>query len=88
MAKAKIKKLNRLTAFDYVIVAIMLVIGFIFLYPVYRTFIISFSDTYSITRGWVQWYPMGFNIKAYGEILKNDRVPLHTGIPSSRLLSA
>jgi len=75
MAKAKKSKLHKLTTFDYVIVAVMLVLGFIFLYPVYRTFIISFSDTYSITRGWVQWYPMGFNVKAYGQILADNRIP-------------
>ncbi len=73
---AKKSKLNRLTTFDYVVIFSLLVFGFIFLYPVYRSVIISFSDTYSITRGWVHWYPMGFNLKAYGEILKNNRVPL------------
>ncbi len=73
---AKKSKLNRFTTFDYVVIFSLLVLGFIFLYPVYRSVIISFSDTYSITRGWVQWYPMGFNVKAYGEILKNNRVPL------------
>ncbi len=73
---AKKSKLNRLTTFDYVVIGLLLLFGFIFLYPVYRSVIISFSDTYYITRGFVQWYPMGFNLGAYKLILSNNRVPL------------
>ena len=60
---------------DYVIAVILLVLGFVFLYPMYYTIIISFSDTFNITAGNVKFWPKGFNIAAYNQILSNNRVP-------------
>ncbi len=72
MAKAK---LNKYTTMDYVIALILIVLGFIFLYPMYYTIIISFSDTTNITLGNVKFWPMGFNVTAYKQILSNNRIP-------------
>lgn len=60
---------------DYVIALILIVLGFIFLYPMYYTIIISFSDTANITLGNVKFWPMGFNVTAYKQILSNNRIP-------------
>jgi len=73
MAKSMLK---RFTTMDYVITVILLGLGFIFLYPVYYTIIISFSDTFNITAGNVKFWPLGFNVSAYKQILSNNRVPL------------
>ena len=68
-------KLNKYTAIDYIIALVLLVMGFIFLYPMYYTVIISFSDTANITLGNVKFWPLGFNVTAYKQILANNRIP-------------
>ena len=69
MSKSRLKRLKRLTMMDYVITVILLGLGFIFLYPVYYTIIVSFSDTFNITAGNVRFWPLGFNVSAYKQIL-------------------
>lgn len=68
-------KFKKLTTVDYVIFIILLILGFIFLYPVYYTIIISFSDTYNITIGNVKFWPLGFNTTAYRQIITHRRIP-------------
>lgn len=72
MSKSKLK---RFTTMDYIVAIILLGLGFIFLYPVYYTIIVSFSDTFNITAGNVKIWPLGFNVAAYRQILSNNRVP-------------
>ena len=67
--------LKRLTLMDYIVSFVLLVLGFIFFYPMYYTVIISFSSTSSITRGIVKFWPSGFNLLAYKQILSNARIP-------------
>lgn len=68
-------KLKKFTTMDYIIFVILAILGFIFLYPMYYTIIISFSDTYNITAGNINFLPKGFNFLAYKQILSNNRVP-------------
>ncbi len=68
-------KLKRLTTMDYVVFFILGILGFIFLYPVYYTVIISFSSTYNIISGNVNLIPLGFNLNAYKQIISNERIP-------------
>lgn len=67
--------LKRLTLMDYLVAFVLLIMGFIFFYPMYYTVIISFSNTSSITRGIVRFWPSGFNLLAYKQILSNARIP-------------
>jgi len=69
-------KLKGYTALDYVLLLILAALGFIFLYPVYYVFCISFSNNFNIASGLVTFFPRGFNTNAYRVILNDQRIPL------------
>lgn len=54
---------------------LMAAIGIITVYPIIYVTAISFSDTASIVQSKVFLWPKGFNLEAYTEVLKNDRIP-------------
>lgn len=54
---------------------VMAAVVLVTLYPVVHVVAVSFSDSVSIVQNSVTWFPKGFNIDAYKEILANDRVP-------------
>ncbi len=66
---------KKMTLFDIVNGFIMLLVGFILLYPIIYIVSVSFSDTIYIVQNKVTFFPKGFNIEAYKLILKNARIP-------------
>lgn len=65
---------SRKNAFDYVNVAIMVLLLAITLYPLYYMGIISISDGGAVSRGEVLWMPHGVNLQAYKYVLDDPSV--------------
>ena len=60
--------------FDTVNIAIMCILLFIFVFPLYYTVIASFSDIHELALGNVVWRPIGVNIEAYRSVFINDQI--------------
>lgn len=54
---------------------IMLCLSVVVLYPIIYITAVSFSDTASVLQGKVTLLPKGFNLDAYAQVLKDDRIP-------------
>ncbi|WP_422659482.1 carbohydrate ABC transporter permease [Paenibacillus sp. EC2-1] len=54
---------------------IMLCLSVVILYPIIYITAVSFSDTASVLQGKVTLLPKGFNLDAYAQVLKDDRIP-------------
>lgn len=76
---AAIRKSRGDRAFDIVNVAIMLVILFIMIYPIYFVIIVSISDPYEVVSGNVYLLPKGFTLEAYQNVFKQERILLGYG---------
>lgn len=63
---------KKLTKGNIVIVVILIIAAIICLYPMWYTFIISFSDKAYVDGGRVWILPKGFNLKSYGKILQDN----------------
>lgn len=61
------------TAGYVVIVVILLILSFLCIYPMWLTFIRSFSDKVSIESGSVVFLPKGFNLQSYAKIIKDSK---------------
>ncbi|TVY11174.1 carbohydrate ABC transporter permease [Paenibacillus cremeus] len=60
--------------FDGFNAALMLILVFVTLYPIYYMAVISVSDGIYVTRGDVKFFPAGFNWEAYKTILKDPAI--------------
>lgn len=67
-------KKKRLSTFDIVNYAVLILLMFIFIYPMYFVLIASVSDPNFVFTGSVTLYPKGFTLDGYKFILKNDRI--------------
>lgn len=63
-----------MTVFDYVNIAVMLLILMATLYPLYYMGIVSISSALPVQRGEVLFWPKGFNLKAYEIVLKDPYI--------------
>lgn len=73
MSKRNGKEVKRLSSdkvFDVVNVAVMILLLFIFAWPLWFVIIASFSDPYAVWRGEILLIPKGINLDSYKEILK------------------
>lgn len=71
------KKLNvkDFSLFSVINGIIMLCLSVVILYPIIYITAVSFSDTASVLQGKVTLLPKGFNLDAYAQVLKDDRIP-------------
>ena len=76
MIKKKINKIqfNSNTVFGIVNALIMIILMFIFAYPLYYTIIASVSDAEAVVTGKVALLPIGFSIEAYKAVFANKQV--------------
>lgn len=70
----KRKKHSPVTLFDFVNGALLVLLTFISLYPLYYTVIASLSDYLAVATGKVRLWPIGFNFKAYQIVFQNDDI--------------
>ncbi|MFC7680383.1 carbohydrate ABC transporter permease [Paenibacillus sp. GCM10028914] len=54
---------------------ILLCLSVVILYPIIYITAVSFSDTSAVVQGKVSLFPVGFNLNAYMEVLKDARIP-------------
>lgn len=66
---------RKISIFSIVNAIILIAVAFSTLYPVWYITVISFSDTVSVLQGKVTLLPKGFNLDAYVEVLRNDKIP-------------
>ena len=71
------KRLNlkNISLFSVVNGIIMLCLSVVILYPIIYITAVSFSDTASVLQGKVTLLPKGFNLDAYAQVLKDERIP-------------
>ncbi|MBP3198551.1 MAG: carbohydrate ABC transporter permease [Butyrivibrio sp.] len=74
MQKDKLKKRKKVSVFDITNIFLLLVLTFIFTYPIYYTVIASFSDYQAVATGKVGLLPVGFQLTAYKAILENTSI--------------
>ncbi|MBO5069932.1 MAG: carbohydrate ABC transporter permease [Roseburia sp.] len=68
------KKINVDKVFGAVNIALLLLIAFIMLYPLYFVIIASFSDPYETVLGNVTFWIKGFTLTCYKQIFKYDEI--------------
>ena len=73
MSKQPKSHLKRLTTFDYINSAILLLVAVCCVYPFLYVFFVATTDGTYLARGEMTFLPMGFNLKAFGYILTNPR---------------
>ncbi|MEV5027063.1 carbohydrate ABC transporter permease [Paenibacillus sp. LPE1-1-1.1] len=66
---------SRITVFGIVNTIILTCVAIATLYPVIYITAISLSDTASVMQGDVFLLPKGWNLEAYAEVLKNNKIP-------------
>lgn len=67
-------KKARGTLFDYINIAILILIAIVLLYPLYFTILASFSEPYGVVSGKVLFWFHGFNLTSYAEVFKNEDI--------------
>ena len=67
-------RLNKITIGDVVIGAIMVLLCFLALYPVWYTVIISFNDSNDALRGGIYWLPRKFSIESYKTVFQDKTI--------------
>jgi len=60
--------------FDSFNVLFLILISFLFLYPMWYVLVSSFSDAYAIASGKVTFFPIGFNFNAYKLVFEDQRI--------------
>jgi putative aldouronate transport system permease protein len=60
--------------FDIVNTIILVLVGFITLYPMWYILIVSLSSAQHINAGDISFWPRGFNISAYKIVFANDKI--------------
>lgn len=73
MKTRKIRKLDRMNWFDWINYIFIGILTFIFLYPVWLTFMISLSDG-TDPFAQVTFLPVGFNLEAYQFLFQDGRI--------------
>lgn len=73
-SKKKIKRCREDVIYDTIIFIILTLILLIVAYPLWWVIISSFSEPAAVSAGKVLWKPIGFTLKGYAEVFKNDQV--------------
>ncbi len=60
--------------FDLINTALLILVSFVMLYPLYFTLIASVSEPYLVAKGFVTVYPRGFTLEAYQNIFINKEI--------------
>lgn len=60
--------------FDNLNVVLLIVLSFLFLYPMWYVLVSSFSDAYAIASGKVRFWPVGFNLNAYKLVFSDKTI--------------
>ncbi|MCQ2573236.1 MAG: carbohydrate ABC transporter permease [Treponema sp.] len=68
------RKLNGVTTGDWILGAIMVLICFICLYPVWYTVVISFNDSSDAMRGGIYFFPRKFSIESYRTVFQDNTI--------------
>lgn len=71
---------------DYLITALLILVGVTALLPLANTLAISLSDKAAVSGGMVGLWPVGFNLDAYGFILRDDKFWQAFGVSVLRVL--
>ena len=58
----------------FVVYFVTILVALICLYPLYFTVIASISDPYAVYTGKVSFFPVGFTLDSYKEVIKNDQI--------------
>lgn len=70
----KMKRCREDVIFDTVVFILLTVILIVVAYPLYWVIISSISDPAAVSGGKVLWKPIGFTLKGYVEVFKNNAV--------------
>jgi putative aldouronate transport system permease protein len=72
--KKKSNFLKRLNVGDLIIIAVMLIICFVTLYPIWYTVILSFNDSMDALRGGIYWFPRKFSLRSYRTVFLDNAI--------------
>ena len=72
--KRKIKRCKQDVIYDTVLFIVLTLILVIVAYPLWWVIISSFSNPTEVSAGNVIWLPIGFNLKGYAEVFKDDMI--------------
>jgi len=67
-------KLKSMGAGDYVVIALMLLLCFVTLYPVWYTIILSFNDSQDTMLGGIYWWPRKFTLESYRTVFLDNAI--------------
>ena len=70
----KIKRCKEDVIFDTILFIVLTLILIIVAYPLWWVIISSFSDPAAVSGGKVLWLPVGFTLKGYAEVFKDDSI--------------
>lgn len=65
------KKLDTFTIFNTLL---MLFIGFITLYPIWYTVVLSFNDASDAAQGGIYWWPRKFSLESFQKVFEEDEI--------------
>jgi len=68
------RKLNSDTTGDWFLRAIMILIIFVALYPIWYTVVISFNDSSDAMRGGIYWWPRKFSFESYKTVFQDKTI--------------
>lgn len=60
--------------FDGFNIVLLIMLAFLFLYPMWYVFVASLSSGHAIARGQVNFWPVGFNLEAYSKVFANQEI--------------
>ncbi len=72
--ESKIKRCKEDVIFDTVIFIVLTILLLIVAYPLWWVIISSVSDPKAVSGGQVIWHPIGFTLKGYLEVFKDDSI--------------
>jgi putative aldouronate transport system permease protein len=59
---------------DRIIIAAMLIVSFVTIYPVWYTVILSFNDSMDALRGGIYWFPRKFSFQSYRTVFLDNAI--------------
>ncbi|MDR1971291.1 MAG: carbohydrate ABC transporter permease [Treponema sp.] len=72
--RTKKRRLKGIGPGDGIIIAVMVVICFVTLYPVWYTVILSFNDSMDALRGGIYWFPRKFSLQSYRTVFLDNAI--------------
>lgn len=72
--KTRVRHTRSDLAFDIIVYGISALVLIIILYPIYFIVVASFSDPYAVSGGKVWFYPIGFTLDGYKELLEHSNI--------------